>query len=276
MWDITVTVCPGKQLQTTLITNGTMASGDELMEAIEGGDEAGVKRCLDDGADALHADDEGFTALHMAAQEGFDAIATMLLRKGAAMDATDDDGVTPLMLACAGGHDAVVNMLLKERCDVMRVDKAGRSALFRAACVAGSEECSRALLAASADAFACPVEGKTMAEVAGKKCAACKLMLEDSISREGAGKRLLEACEAGRVAAVVAMLDGGAPIDFVDDDGWSGLHFAAAEGTPELCELLMGRGLKADTKAGDGETPLDLAEEEEHEEAVAALKASLE
>jgi ankyrin repeat protein len=167
-------------------------------------------------------------------------------------------------------------MLLKERCDVMRVDKAGRSALFRAACVAGSEECSRALLAASADAFACPVEGKTMAEVAGKKCAACKLMLEDSISREGAGKRLLEACEAGRVAAVVAMLDGGAPIDFVDDDGWSGLHFAAAEGTPELCELLMGRGLKADTKAGDGETPLDLAEEEEHEEAVAALKASLE
>jgi hypothetical protein len=38
----------------------------------------------------------------------------------------------------------------------------------------------------------------------------------------------------------------------------------------------MGRGLKADTKAGDGETPLDLAEEEEHEEAVAALKASLE
>ena len=131
MWDITVTVCPGENLQTTLITNGTMASGDELMEAIEGGDEAGVKRCLDDGADALHAEDEGFTALHMAAQEGFDAIATMLLRKGAKMDATDDDGVTPLMLACAGGHDAVVNMLLKERCDVMRVDKAGRSALFR-------------------------------------------------------------------------------------------------------------------------------------------------
>ena len=76
------------------------------MEAIEGGDEAGVKRCLDDGADALHADDEGFTALHMAAQEGFDASSTMLLRKGAKMDATDDDGVTPLMLACAGGHDA--------------------------------------------------------------------------------------------------------------------------------------------------------------------------
>ena len=80
-----------------------MATGDELMEAIEGGDESGVKRCLDDGADALHADDEGFTALHMACQEGHDAIAVMLLRKGAKIDATDDDGVTPLMLACEAG-----------------------------------------------------------------------------------------------------------------------------------------------------------------------------
>ena len=65
------------------------------MEAIESGDEAGVKRCLDDGADALFADDEGFSALHMAAQEGYAAVVVMLLRKGAKIDATDDDGVTP-------------------------------------------------------------------------------------------------------------------------------------------------------------------------------------
>ena len=65
----------------------------DLLEAVESGDEAGVKRCLDDGADALFADDEGFTCLHMAAQEGYDAIAMMLLRKGALVDATDDSGV---------------------------------------------------------------------------------------------------------------------------------------------------------------------------------------
>eukprot|EP00227_Mantoniella_beaufortii_P014672 CAMPEP_0197579296 /NCGR_PEP_ID=MMETSP1326-20131121/3329_1 /TAXON_ID=1155430 /ORGANISM="Genus nov. species nov., Strain RCC2288" /LENGTH=77 /DNA_ID=CAMNT_0043142717 /DNA_START=71 /DNA_END=301 /DNA_ORIENTATION=+ len=75
------------------------STGEELMEAIEGGDEAGVKRCLDDGADHLFADDGGFTVLHMACQEGYDAIATMLLRKSAKIDATDDEGVTPLMLA---------------------------------------------------------------------------------------------------------------------------------------------------------------------------------
>ena len=44
------------------------------MEAIEAGDESGVKRCLDDGADAMFADEEGFTALHMACQEGYDCL----------------------------------------------------------------------------------------------------------------------------------------------------------------------------------------------------------
>jgi len=49
------------------------------MEAIEGGDESGAKRCLDDGADPLFADDEGFTCMHMAAQEGRPPAVQMLL-----------------------------------------------------------------------------------------------------------------------------------------------------------------------------------------------------
>ena len=103
----------------------------DLLEAVESGDEAGVKRCLDDGADALFADDEGFTCLHMAAQEGYDAIAMMLLRKGALVDATDDSGVTPLMLAAEAGHDVCVAILVKEKANVLLSDKLGKTALFR-------------------------------------------------------------------------------------------------------------------------------------------------
>lgn len=109
------------------------------MEAIESGDEAGVKRELDDGADPLFADDAGFSAIHMACHEGYDAIATMLLRKGAKVDATDDDGTTPLMLASSGGHVAVVEMLIKEGADVSLKCKKGKTALFCAACAGGSE-----------------------------------------------------------------------------------------------------------------------------------------
>ena len=102
------------------------------MEAIESGDESGVKRCLDDGADAMFADDEGFTALHMACQEGYQDIVTMLLRKGAKVDSTDDDGVTPLMVASEAGHESVVTLLVAENADVNLADKAGKTAILRA------------------------------------------------------------------------------------------------------------------------------------------------
>ena len=39
--------------------------------------------------------------------------------------------------------------------------------------------------------------------------------------------------------------------------------------------LVLGKGLAADAEDKDGATPLDMAEEEEHEEAAALLKASL-
>ena len=65
--------------------------------------------------------------------EGYDAICTLLLRKGAKMDATDDGGVTPLMLAAAGGHAAVVALLVKEGADVLLADKKKKTALFCAA-----------------------------------------------------------------------------------------------------------------------------------------------
>jgi ankyrin repeat protein len=253
-----------------------MSSGEDLMEAIESGDEAGVKRCLDDGADPLFADDEGFTVLHMACQEGLDAIATMLLRKGSPIDATDDDGTTPLMLACSGGHADCVAMLVKEGADVMMKCKRGKTALFCAAAVAGCEDATATLLAASADAFDCPVDGKAMHEVAAKKSDACAKLLRAATSAEGASSRLLEACEAGRTRAVEAMLAGGADVAATDDDGWTALHFAASEGGADLCELLLSRGLRADAKAKDGSTPIDLAEEEEHDEAMEVLKKSLE
>ena len=242
----------------------------------ESGDEAGVKRCLDDGADALFADDEGFTCLHMAAQEGYDAIAMMLLRKGALVDATDDSGVTPLMLAAEAGHDVCVAILVKEKANVLLSDKLGKTALFRAVAVAGSAASAKALLDASADASACPIAGKTLVNLAAAKDKECAKLIERALSPVGLAERLLEAAGKGRAAAVAAMLDAGAPLEATDEDGWSALHFAAGDGDPETVELLLSKGLKSTAKAKDGTTPIELAEEEEHEEAAEILRESAE
>ena len=244
------------------------------MEAIESGDESGVKRCLDDGADAMFADDEGFTALHMACQEGYQEMVTLLLRKGAKVDSTDDDGVTPLMVASEAGHESVVTLLVAENADVNLADKAGKTAVLRAAAIAGSEACVSRLLAASADVFACPFAGKTLADLAEKKDAACFRLVKEAMSTEGledscwrlrrrVGRTRFVGCSSRRRA------------NATDEDGWTALHFAAGDGGVDLIELLLEKGLKADARAKDGATPIELAEEEEHDDAVEALRASL-
>ena len=59
--------------------------------------------------------------------------------------------------------------------------------------VLGSEAATKTLLDASADAYACPVEGKTLAEVAEKKGKACTALLTRALSPKGSAERLLEA-----------------------------------------------------------------------------------
>ena len=249
-----------------------MSTGDDLMEAIESGDEAGVKRCLDDGADCMFADDEGFTVLHMACQEGYDAIVTLLLRKGSKIDQTDDDGVTPLMLSCEAGHLDVVALLISEKADVNAVDNHGKTAVFRAAVVAGSELCVKLLLDAHADVFQSPVPGKTLVDLCQKKSNECAQRISLALSKQGAGERLLLATEKGNVGAVFAMVTGGADVTAADADGWNALHFAAGEGTLELVAFFLRKGLKANTPAKDGATPIELATEEEHDDVVEMLR----
>ena len=148
----------------------------------------------------------------------------------------------------------------------------------RAAAVAGSEPATRRLLDASANAAACPVEGKTLADLAAKKNPACAKHIARALSPEGAAERLLEAAEKGRVAAVAAMLASNLVADpnaVVDDDGWTAA-LRRRGGTPELVRLLLQKGFSADAEAKDGATPVELAEEEEHEDAARILREGVE
>jgi ankyrin repeat protein len=76
-----------------------------------------VAALLDAGADAGHEMSDGRTALILAAQHGHLPIVEALLKAGADPDHATTDGSTALILAAQSGHAAVVEALLRSGAD---------------------------------------------------------------------------------------------------------------------------------------------------------------
>ncbi|CAI5506880.1 unnamed protein product, partial [Closterium sp. Naga37s-1] len=85
---------------------------DLLVQGARYGDVEDVAAALDGGADAGLADDEGRTALHMAAANGHTEIARLLIQRGAPVNAVNRQGNTPLHWAAVNGRDSMVHLLI--------------------------------------------------------------------------------------------------------------------------------------------------------------------
>ena len=59
----------------------------------------------------------GYTALHLAAKEGFQAMVVLLLKHKAPIDACTKQGFTPLHLAARNNHKNVAEVLLTNKCN---------------------------------------------------------------------------------------------------------------------------------------------------------------
>ena len=77
--------------------------------------------------------DGGYTALMWASQMGYLEIARLLVhRAGFNINAADSHGYTALHIACAGGLEAVAELLVSRGADPSLLDNQGRSALILA------------------------------------------------------------------------------------------------------------------------------------------------
>eukprot|EP00929_Paragymnodinium_shiwhaense_P090873 TRINITY_DN50965_c0_g1_i1.p1 TRINITY_DN50965_c0_g1~~TRINITY_DN50965_c0_g1_i1.p1 ORF type:complete len:1142 (-),score=56.73 TRINITY_DN50965_c0_g1_i1:196-3564(-) len=166
-----------------------------------------VDSLLAAGADSDIMDDDGLTALHMAAWSGHARLVKNLLQSGARADVQDKKyGQTPLGVAARCGHLPAVQCFLAEGAGVDAASTDGTSALMHAA-RRGHEAVLEVLLSKSADVEQTTCNGTTALTeaVAGGHINIVTRLLEVRAS-VGGGGALHVACRDGKNALVQRLL----------------------------------------------------------------------
>lgn len=136
-----------------------------FLEAAKTRDAKKLREYLDRGVKGDTVDEDGVSALMMAATEGGAEACEVLLKGGAAVNhAERNNKRTALMFAAQGGHLEAVKTLLAAKADTTQVDSETQTALHWAA-VGGRLDTAR-LLASLGQKTAKNAQGKTPAEVA--------------------------------------------------------------------------------------------------------------
>lgn len=258
--------------------------------------EESVRALLDSGVSVNRTDSlDGRTLLAAAAHAGLVDVAALLLCHGADPSLTDNQGQTALTLAAKQGHVGVLQVLLdwvqEQRSKgsaahtlLEHADSEGWTAL-RSAAWGGHKEAVRRLLEAGAEVDGCDSDGRTALRAAawgGHEEILLTLLGHgaevDHSDREGRTP-LIAAAYMGHKETVEILLDAGADLNLADGDGRTALSVAAlcvpssagGRGHGEVVSLLLERGADPEHKDRDGMTPLLLASYEGHEEVVELL-----
>ena len=131
---------------------------------------------LERGADVNAADGQGQTALHWAAVRGAVPAAELLLRAGARLDRADSRGYTPAHVAAQYGHTPVLyHFAVRWAADMEILDADGRSPLHWTA-YKGFPDALRLLLFLDADMMRADREGCTPLHWCGADALRCALL----------------------------------------------------------------------------------------------------
>lgn len=197
---------------------------------------------------------DGATALLEAVRFGHQAVAQLLLGRGACVDVADADGNTPLMIAAEGtayfpNNAPMTEAVLKAKPQINAQDSRGRTALYRAS-TEGKLESMRLLIEHHANPDLQALDGSTA---------------------------LLETVTFGHLSAASLLLDHRANVDLADANGNTPL-MVAAEGNVytkpagDFITLLLRHGAKTSLADNRNRTALARATESRNIAAIELLK----
>lgn len=231
--------CGGKkeQAQQELETSGYEATPEDFLRAAESGDVRALELFAKQDIAMDTKDENGWTALHLAARARKQESAAFLIEKGLSVDTKGLDGVTPLMLAAREGHHTMVRYLLKQGASAGQKDDKKRTALILAidanspACIAELAPYSRngldtALLYAAAQGKSKVIETLT------------SFGASVYVRHEGGMTPLMLAAQKGHTNTVNALLENGANRYAVNEHGWTASQVAAAAGKDDMVKII--------------------------------------
>ncbi|CEF61893.1 Ankyrin repeat and KAP P-loop domain and Ankyrin repeat-containing domain-containing protein [Strongyloides ratti] len=206
-----------------------------------------VKKLVED-SDVDETDNEGWSALLNAAQNGFTEICDILIQNGASVDLSDLMGWTPLMWAVYNNHPDTVNLLLENKAHPNTVDEEDGLTPLILAAGRGFEEVANSLLKYGGSTNACDKFGSTPLIWASRKgflnivekllSNGCEL---DAVGMHGSTALML-ATKGNFVNVVEKLLAHDPNVNVCDLNGQSALATAAREGYADIVELLIQSG----------------------------------
>ena len=196
-----------------------------------------VRRLVEQGGNVNDVDNTLYrkTALHYAARSGNSDICSLLLSRGANVSQTDKDGDTPLHFAAYNHHVDICQLLVDHKADVTSVNNEGQTPLHTAFNLYRSDT-----------------------------PAVCRLLITNesvNVADRLGNCALHIAARNGDIQNVQLLVDCGADVNVLNEDGQTLLHTAAGgwKDCPELCSMLLKHNAKINVVDKDGNQPLHLA-----------------
>ena len=264
------------------LAGASQLGAQTVFDAARAGDVDALEAYLEADPELVHATDEdGETPLHSAAWRSRYAAATLLLERGADIEARNNWGRTPLLIvARETGSAEMAALLIDAGAEVNLRDRGGESPLDLAAW-RGFADLVDLLLDEGAEL---PPPGSTQGQYVAMFAAEKGLdrlfgMSVDAgvdlgLRNENDGSLLHSASQGGSDAVVARLLNEGFDPSERDVYGRQPLHYAAEMGHQDIARLLLDRGAGIDARSLGGATPLNTAQWVEREEMVSWLAAA--
>ena len=212
-------------------------------------------------------DEDGNQPLHLAWKRGRTRTSRLLLSNGADVNALNEDGQTPLHTAAGRKKDCpeLCSILLKHNAKIDAEDKDGNQPLHLACSRLHSETCSL-LVSHGANRTSLNKQQKQPVELANES-----VMMNFKVEKSNHALHI--ASRNGDTQTVQLLVDCGADVNVLNEDGQTPLHTAAGgwEDCPELCSVLLKHNAKIDAVDKGGNQPLHLACSRLHSETCSLL-----